>query len=171
MTERQKLTLQINSPTEISLLYDEPIVGTSHYGKYALYAVESAGMEYSFFAPDSVHEQIKTLSKGESAIITKLAAMRNNKVVTAFDVVMPKPVAVANENSSVVKPYVELDNESHGEINDCKGSNAGDKSYDIMLNSLRDAAAITKELDGLVDVNRIGITLFIARSKSNNYGG
>ena len=165
MTQRQKLEFAINTPTEITLLYDEPIVGQSQYGTYNLYAVEANGAEYSLFAPDTVHEQLKTLSKGDSAIVTKLAAQRGNKVVTAYDVVMPKKeVAVADNN---IKQFVQLDSSST-EVGE---GNVADPLYQIMLNSLRDAVAISKQLDGLIDANRIGITLFIARSKSNSYGG
>ena len=31
MTERRKLELQLNSPTEIELLFEEPILGKSQY--------------------------------------------------------------------------------------------------------------------------------------------
>jgi hypothetical protein len=34
-----------------------------------------------------------------------------------------------------------------------------------MLNSYQDALKIQEQLNGMVDVNRIAITLFIARSK------
>ena len=58
--ERQKLELEINSPTKIKLLFDEPIVGESQYGKYYLYAVSNGSdKEYSLFAADTVHEVLK----------------------------------------------------------------------------------------------------------------
>ncbi len=169
MTQRQKLEFAINTPTEITLLYDEPITGQSQYGTYNLYAVESGGSEWSLFAPDSVHEEIKNLSKGQSAIITKLAAQRGNKIVTAFDVIMPKKAEAVTTNN--IQPYVEFDNSNQPPVSK---RNIGDEhhpTYNIMLKSLRDAVSIAKQLDGVIDANRIGITLFIARSKSNNYGG
>ena len=168
MTQRQKLEFAINTPTEITLLYDEPISGSSQYGNYNLYAVASNGIEYSLFAPDVVHEQLKTLCMGESAIVTKLAAQRGNKIVTAYDVVLPKKAETVTANNNI-KPYVELDEEPQPQVS--KGKVGADPTYQIMLNSLRDAVAITNELGGMVDANRIGITLFIARSKSNSYGG
>jgi hypothetical protein len=167
MTQRQKLEFAINTPTEITLLFDDPIVGQSQYGAYQLYAVEANGMEYSLFAPDTVHEQIKSLAKGQSAIVTRLAAQRGNKIVSTYDVVMPKRVEAVTANNNI-RPYVELDNENQPQVS--KGKSA-DPTYQIMLNSLRDAVAISKELGNLIDANRIGITLFIARSKSNSYGG
>jgi len=168
MTQRQKLEFAINTPTEITLLFDEPITGSSHYGTYNHYAVEASGMEFSLFAPDTIHEQIKDLSKGQSVIVTRLAAQRGNKIVSTYDVILPKRVeAVTAPNN--VQPYVELDDQPP-----VSKENIGAKphpTYNIMLESLRDAVAISKELDGMIDANRIGITLFIARSKSNNYGG
>jgi len=172
MTERQKLILQINTPTTVTLLYDEPVTGNSQYGTYNLYAVESNGIQYSYFAPDIVHEKLKQLCTGETAVITKLAAMRNNKVVTAYDVVLPRKVAVASENpSSVIKPYVEFDTSDQSEVDNDKGNIGRDKSYDIMLQSLKDAISISSELGGTISAERVAITLFIHRIKSNNYGG
>lgn len=164
MTQRNKLEFGINTPTEITLLYDEPVTGTSQYGQYNLYAVESEGIEYSLFAPDTVHEQIKDLKKGQSAIITRLAAQRGSKIVSAYDVVLQKKV-----NASPI-----VDNKDEEEDYDFSTpipEVTKDPTYKIMLESLRDAVAITSELGGMVDANRIGITLFIARSKNNNYGG
>ena len=151
MTQRKKFELEINTPTEISLLFDTPIVGESQYGSYQMYAVESFGEEYSYFAPEKVHSELKNLKKGDSAIITKLAAQRGNKVVTTYDVQVPKKDNTAAEEV----PY----------------STSHDKTYEIMLSSLTDAVSIANELGGMVDANRIGITLFIARSKSNGYRG
>jgi len=34
MTRRTKLELEINKPTSIELLFDEPITGESQYGPY-----------------------------------------------------------------------------------------------------------------------------------------
>ena len=171
MTQRTKLEFALNTPTEISLLFDDCVSGQSQYGTYNLYAVESNGSEWSFFAPDSVHEQIKNLNKGDLAIITKLAAQRNNKIVTAFDVVMPRKVETVPTNN--IQPYVELDNSNQPPVSNGKGNVRAEPhpTYNIMLESLRDAVSIAKQLDGVIDANRIGITLFIARSKSNSYGG
>ena len=169
MTQRQKLEFALNTPTEITVLFDEPITGQSQYGAYNLYAVEANGAEYSLFAPDSVHEEIKNLSKGQSAIITKLAAQRGNKVVTAFDVVMPKKVeAVTAPNN--IQPYVDMSNNNQPPVSKENIGGEPHPTYNIMLESLRDAVSIAKQLDGVIDANRIGITLFIARSKSNSYG-
>jgi len=86
--ERKKLELALNKPSEIELLYDEPVVGQSKYGDYFLYAVRNGDgiTEYSFFAPEEVHERIKDLKKGDKAVITKLAEQKGNKIITKFDV-------------------------------------------------------------------------------------
>ena len=151
MTQRPKLELQINKPAELEVLFDEPVVGESQYGSYNLYAVNVNDNEYSFFAPDEVHDKLKELSKGDKAIVTKLAAQRGNKVVTAYDVKLSsvKPKEVKEENNNPPQPHT-------------------DNLFNIMLDSYRDAIRIQEELGSLVDVSRIAITLFIARSKTNS---
>src|ERR1035437_5078422 len=95
MTTREKLELQINTPTTIELLFETPITGKSTYGHYAMYGIILDGREYSYFPPEDVHEKLKELHKGDKVIITKLAAQRGNKLVTAYDVqVVNKPVSV-----------------------------------------------------------------------------
>ncbi len=85
--ERKKLELEINKPTNIRLLYDEPIVGESTYGKYYLYAVRNGdGSEYSYFAPPEVHDTLKKLKKNAEVEITKIAAQRGKKLITTYDV-------------------------------------------------------------------------------------
>lgn len=145
MTQRNKLELAVNQPTEIELLYDEPVTGRSQYGNYFMYAVNSNGQEYTFFAPEEVHSQLKGLSKGDKAVITKLASQRGNKIVTTYDV----------------------RTESKEEEPDSPDE-SGDNFYEIMLQSYRDAIKITSELNGMADPSRIAITLFIARSKISN---
>ena len=86
MTERAKLELQLNQPTEIELLYDEPVVGSSQYGAYFLYAVSANGSQYSYFPPESVHEKIKDLRRGDKAVITKYAEQKGSKLITKYDV-------------------------------------------------------------------------------------
>ena len=70
-------------------MFDEPMIGQSRYGEYYLYAVKNGtDTEYSFFAPDDVHDKLKALHKGERFEITKVAEQKGNKVITRHDVKM-----------------------------------------------------------------------------------
>ena len=154
MTERKKLELQINQPTAIELLYDDPIVGESQYGPYYMYAVKSNGDEYAFFAPKDVHSELKSLNRGDTALVTKLAEQRGKKIVTEYTV---EP----DESKQVIDEGVK----SKPDINEVPMPKI-DYLYDLMLQSYQDAFEIQEELNGLVDVGKIAITLFIARSKT-----
>jgi len=151
MTERRKLELQLNQPTEIELLYDDPVVGKSQYGDYFLYAVKTKEAEFAFFAPEEVHSELLNLKRGDRAIVTKSAMQKGNKLVTKY------LIEVAD---TTAKPS----SEPVAEEQPSKQSNSTDKFYDAMLTSYKDALQIQSELNGMVDVSRIAITLFIARS-------
>lgn len=152
MTERRKLELQLNKPTEIELLYDEPVVGSSQYGEYYLYAVKSDDNEYAFFAPDDVHQELQSLRRGDKAVITKLAAQRGTKLVTKYVVDKSKIEGRVEEETPVVE---NVKDDEHYQT---------DKLYDIMRNCYQDAFRMQSELNGMVDIEKIAITLFIARS-------
>jgi len=158
MTQRTKLELDVNKPTEVTLLFDEPISGKSQYGEYHMYAVAIGNDEYSYFAPAEVHEQLSKLSKGEKAVITKLAAQRGNKIITNYEVkITSDNNSAANEN---ITSHASEDSKNSLTYNE-------DGLYEIMLLSYRQALQITSELGGLADPSRIAITLFIARSRQN----
>jgi len=148
--ERKKLELTLNKPSEIELLYDEPVVGQSKYGDYYLYAVRNGDgtTEYSFFAPDEVHERIKDLKKGAKVVITKLAEQKGNKIITKFDV---NVIAQAPQNAAQSSPA------QVGSM---------DNYYETMLQCCKDAIRIQNELGGMMDAKSIAVTLFIARSKN-----
>jgi len=136
------------------LLFDEPMVGQSKYGEYYLYAVKNGtDTEYSFFAPDDVHEKLKDLHKGDRFEITKTAEQKGTKIVTKHEVKLlaassARPTQPTPMNNNIQK----------------------DTYFEAMLVSYKDALKIQDELNGMVDVNRIAITLFIARSKINGNG-
>lgn len=157
MPTRQKLELQINLPTEITLLYSDPIVGKSQYGDYSMYVVAVGEEEFAFFAPVELHDQLKDLKKGSKAIITKLAAQRGNKVVTSYEVKV-----IGKE----VKHHITQTTEANIEE---EGVPAHDHYYDLLLASYKDSVEISKELNGLVDVHRAAITLYLSRCKQSNY--
>ena len=158
MTTRPKLELQINTPTEVELLFPDPITGKSAFGSYYLYCVSVDGKEYSFFPPEDVHDQLKLLKKGDKATITKLAAQRGSKLITAYDVqVINKPVPVIAD-----KKEDRIEEDSTPVMRP-------DNFYSIMLQSYKDALSIQRELNGFGDSEKIAVTLFIARTKANNY--
>jgi len=156
MTERRKLELQLNQPTEIELLYDDPVVGKSQYGDYFLYAVKTKESEFAFFAPEEIHQELQEYKKGDKLIVTKLAAQRGTKLITKY--VVESDVKTNKE----IKPTPEA-NEPGDDIEEIK--NQTDNLYSIMLNCYKDAFQIQKYLNGMVDIEKIAITLFIARSK------
>lgn len=154
---RRRLWLHTNHPTEITLLHDDPKTGSSSLGNYNLYIVKVGNEEFSFFADDIVHSKIKNLKKGDCALITKIVKKNGSKLVTNYDVVC-KPRIKQQLGAA----------ESKSEISDNSAaatSDSIDKYFNIMLDSYSDALKIQAELNGFVDVSRVAITLFIARSK------
>lgn len=129
-------------------MFDEPISGQSRYGPYWMYTLkEQSGEEVLFFAPEEVNEQIKTLKKGDRFEITKLAEQKGTKIVTKYEVTVKKQIPTNNNHQPQKDNY-----------------------FDAMLTSYQDALKIQEQLNGMVDVNRIAITLFIARSKISPNG-
>lgn len=141
--ERKKLELDLNKPVKIELLQDQCLIGTSRYGEYYLYNIRNGGNdELSYFADKEVHEKLKDLRKGDKVEICKRAEQKGSKIITSFEVKVLK-----NETPAV--------------------SSSKDNYFETMLASYQDALNIQEKLNGMVDVNRIAITLFIARSKIN----
>lgn len=147
MGQKPKLELQINEPTKLRLLYDEPIIGESTYGKYYLYAVKNGNDkdEFSYFAPDSVHEVLKNCKKNDVVIITKLAAQRGKKLVTTYDVQIVGSESAAPEQPQK-NPYLEN-----------------------MLQSFADAIKVQEKFNGMANVNQLAVTMFIQRTKNNDF--
>jgi hypothetical protein len=166
MAERPKLDLQLNAPVEIQLLFDDAIVGSSQFGNYYLYAVSVGDKEYSYFPPESVHDQLKPLKKGDKIVITKLAEQKGSKLITKYDVKYPTKGTVNNTNATFQKESSNSAAESSKPVKDGH-SEIKDQFYAIMLQSYKDAISINNELNGLAEPSKIAITLFIARSKPN----
>ncbi len=151
--ERKKLELELNKPTNIEMLFDQPKIGESQYGMYYLYAVRNGdgATEYSFFAPEEVHNKLSLLGKGGKAVITKQAVQKGSKVVTTFNVETTPP------SSSPTK--------SVGTSPD-----KNENSYlQAMIASFEDALVIQDKFNGMANVNQIAITLFIQRTKAGGY--
>ena len=147
--KKPKLELELNKPVKIELMQDQALIGTSRYGEYYLYSVRNGnGEEYSFFPDKEVHEKLKDLKRGDKVEICKKAEQKGTKIVTSFD------VKVLN-SSSTSSSFTQSNKDNY---------------FQTMLSSYQDAQKIQEELNGMVDVNRIAITLFIARSKISPNG-
>ena len=145
--ERQKLELELNKPAHLKMLFDQPKIGESQYGKYFLYAVRNGdGNEYSFFAPEEVHNKLKELKQGDEAVVTKLAAQKGKKVVTTYDVQIVGDSEVDSSGNSAMpnptNPYLEA-----------------------MYQSFEDAIKIQEKFNGMANVNQLAVTMFIQRVK------
>jgi hypothetical protein len=150
--ERKKLELELNKPTNIEMLFDNPKIGESQYGMYYLYAVRNGdgATEYSFFAPEEVHLKLSSLVRGDTAIITKQAVQKGSKVVTSYEVELapkqPTPIESGKKESDNQNTYLQA-----------------------MILSFEDALVIQEKFNGMANVNQIAITLFIQRTKGGGY--
>ena len=145
--ERKKLELQINSPVNLQLLFDEPLVGESKFGEYYMYSVQNGEEEYSFFAPLSVHEQLKNKPKGTKFQLTKTATQNGKKLVTDFEIKFL--------NNGKEEKRAEPMPEENG-------------YYEAMLQSYAEATKIQNQFSA-VNLNQCAVTLFIARTKTNGF--
>lgn len=152
--------MELNRPTSIELLYDTPKIGNSQYGEYYLYAVRNGDgtTEYSMFANIDVHEKLKDLKKGSRATITKLAEQKGSKIITKYEVII---------DSKTDSEVIQKQTTASAVVN----NGISDNFYEIMLHSCKDAVKIQNELGGLMDPKSVAVSLFIARSKVNGYGG
>jgi hypothetical protein len=148
--ERPKMELEVNKPTRIKLLFNDCVEGSSKFGKYYLYAIENGdgSSQYSLFAADDLHKQLKLYKKDDELLVTKLAASRGNKIVVSWD--------VKKLNDEVPSETATPDN----------------TYYSAMEKSFEEALRIQNRFNGMANVNQIAITLFIQRTKGNhNFAG
>ena len=148
--ERKKLELQINSPVNLQLLFDEPLVGESKFGEYYMYAVKNGNddSEYSFFAPLSVHEQLRDKPKGTKFQLTKTATQKGKKLVQDYEVKFL-------DNGIIKEKYPDQKSDENG-------------YYEAMLQSYAEATKIQSQFSA-VNLNQCAVTLFIARTKTNGF--
>jgi hypothetical protein len=144
--ERKKLELKPNEKIILELLFDSPISGESQYGKYYMYGVKNGEQEYSFFAPLSVHEQLKEKRRGTQFQITKTAIQKGKKLVTDFEI----------KFSTTDKQVAPETDKSDSEL------------FSAMLKSYDEATKIQSKYSA-VSLNQCAFTLFIARTKSNGF--
>jgi hypothetical protein len=138
------MELEVNKPTRIKLLFNDCVEGSSKYGKYYLYAIQNGdgSSEYSLFAADELHKQLKLFKKDDELMVTKLAASRGNKIVVTWDV---QKLETPTENNPP--------NQNE------------DVFYTAMEKSFDEALRLQNRFNGMANVNQIAITLFIQRTK------
>lgn len=144
---KPKLELKINEPTKIKLLQTDCVTGESNFGKWFLYNVLAEGKEQSFFPPEQVVKYIQenSLKKGDELSITKSLTKNGKSNVINF-----KMDFVTKENEQDIKP------DENGKSDDIK----------IMRECLMAGIQLQKELGSVVDVNKISMSLYIARIKN-----
>ena len=146
--ERKKLELQINSPVNLQLLFDEPLVGESKFGEYYMYAVKNGEQEYSFFAPLSVHEQLRDKPKNTKFEITKTATQKGKKLIQDYQIEF-----LDNGIKKEKDPEQKSDENGY---------------YEAMLKSYEDATRIQQKFNA-VNLNQCAISIFISRVGKNGF--
>lgn len=148
---KPKLEFQINIPTQLKLMQDKPATGESQYGKWFLYSVFAEGQEQSLFAPLEVQSFIESnkLKKGDEISVTKILTKNGKKNIIDFNIELINKLTEQTE-----KPAPN----GNGKTDDVR----------IMRESLISAIELQKELGSVVDVNRVGLSLYIARTKNGN---
>lgn len=147
---KSKLEFQINIPCKLKILQDKPATGESQYGKWFLYSVFADNQEQSLFAPEQVQKFIEAneLKKGDEISVTKILTKNGKKNAIDFNIEL-----INRHTEQVEKPSTN----GNGKQDDIK----------IMRECLISAIELQKELGSVVDVNRVGLSLYIARTKNN----
>jgi hypothetical protein len=175
-TQRQKLDLELNTPITLQLLFDQPLLGENRYGPYYLYAFgDDNGNEFSFFAPNAqTHMDLSQFKAGDKITLLKSAKQSGRKVVTDISV-SPATVPMAapptngnGHNGATAQTPVN----GNGKATPAPQTpTVHDAFFQILESCYADAIRLQERFNGMVDVNRLAITLFIARSKTNGYNG
>jgi hypothetical protein len=104
------------------------------------------------------------MHKGDKATITRLAAQRGSKLITTYDVRTENKVPPQPSMEAVERKTIE-DSEVDKVIDDALNEESADDYYSVMLTCYNDAFRLQKELNGMIDIERAAITLFISRTK------
>ena len=161
---KPKLELQVNIPTVVKLLQDKPATGENTYGQWWLYSVESEGTEYSYFAPEAVVKQLQknNVSENDEVMITKRLVKNGKKNMVEYDLSVletkPVPQVINGRTNGGIIPAGIRNNNGHA------GKELS-KDYPVMLQAMNEALLIRDELGGDVDVNKLGVTLFLRKVK------
>jgi hypothetical protein len=165
-TQRKKLELTLGEPRTLQLMFDSPLVGESRHGVYWLYAFVdiSTGEEFSFFAPhEDVHAELSRFDAGDNVTLLKTAIQKNRKVITEYSVT---PANGGPLKSTIHDAPVNGNGIAHAAP---PPTSTHDAFFQILESCYADAIKLQERFNGMVDVNRLAITLFIARSKSNGH--
>ena len=81
MRTRPKLVLELDKPTVVKFLYDQPRAGEGAYGPWYAYTVETGGTEYVFFTAPQLHHLLQQLGvqKGTQVTLTRRAVDQSGK--------------------------------------------------------------------------------------------
>lgn len=150
---KPKLELDINIPKKIKLLQTDPASGQSSYGQWWLYNVISEGTEYSFFAPEKIVNIFKQSHVGQQdeITITKKITKSGKANIVDYEVNIQKPETKQQTQHSE-NPY-----------NDNKSMST---DYPVMLQAMSDAVKLRAELGVDIDINKLGVTLFLRRVRA-----
>jgi len=181
---KPKLELQVNIPTTVTLLQTEPATGENNYGQWWLYNVECEGTEYSYFATEAVVKELQSnnVCEGDTVIITKKLIKKGKHNVPDFEVCVLENhedlQSNINSNGSSGKINGSVNNKTSFVKNAYPNSNGENKKtlvkpdqsavsndYPVMLRCMTEAMLIRDELGGDVDVNKLGVTLFLRKVK------
>lgn len=148
---KPKLELLLDKPIKLTLLKDKPYVSENSYGPFYLYSTKDEnGIEYSYFAENSIHQLIQEhkLKAGSSFVLQRVATMNGKKTGSKVEFSIigePEPTS-----TSPLSP-------------------SADNLKSILLTCLKDAADAVREA-GLQfnsqEVERIAVAIFIQRSRN-----
>lgn len=175
---KEKLELQINIPTKIKLLQTEPATGVNSYGEWFLYSVDCGGQEYSYFAPEQVVKLLKenNLGQDDEFVITKKLIKNGKKNVTDYDLQILETthadqnyVQNGRTNGSIYSNG-HLQNghqiNNNGNLQSAENTKSTySKDYSMMLQCMTEAMMLRDELGADLDINKLGITLFLRKVK------
>ncbi|MBS1492741.1 MAG: hypothetical protein JST55_04495 [Bacteroidetes bacterium] len=150
---KPKFELDINIPRTFKLLQTDPATGQSSYGAWWLYNVISGGTEYSFFAPEKVVDHFKQNHVGQQdeITITKKITKSGKANIVDYEISILKPETKQQAPHSE-NPY--NDNETMS------------TDYPVMLQAMSDAVKLREELGVDIDINKLGVTLFLRRVRA-----
>ena len=136
--------MELNKSAKFTLLLEKPITGKQKNGDpWQLYPVKNeSGNELSFFAPDDIH-----------------TIMAEHKLKTGDEFILTRVENGSKGSSKLEVSIIGKDSSTAPESDNLK---------ELMIRSMRDAAAIAAEAPefrfGSSDVRAIANSLFIARS-------